>query len=338
MHSYCPVSLHSCCVKGMYPAPHIHEHMATAYWHEQPGAHCEQWHGHHKAHWRVQCAVLSTPRTVCRCTCVHTSHLWLKSRPVCHSMSSMHAHLCVVSWVVSPHPSFYFLVLFLFQLYLMSNSAPDEISIEDPLCNSSLGSMVTLDYVTPLTCCQSVQSHIDLHAPAWLKSRSTLSACRPKTFTPLSHRAMSCTLQNLTPHEHSFVAFSWINLPAIWTTLRRSTATERRPDGITTSHRLWAQPDCWRPGLPTHLQRRWFHWTWGFSCQTLVLPPVDHSINLWHSGKHRDATWSGLWWRTTSNSAGVTTVLTGVRSKCRTIASLSLWTRKPWCAVHLKIR
>ena len=28
---------------------------------------------------------------------------------------------------------------------------PDEISIEDPLCNSSLGSMVTLDYVTPLT-------------------------------------------------------------------------------------------------------------------------------------------------------------------------------------------
>ena len=33
----------------------------------------------------------------------------------------------------------------------MSNSAPDEISIEDPLCNSSLGSMVTLDYVTPLT-------------------------------------------------------------------------------------------------------------------------------------------------------------------------------------------
>ena len=33
----------------------------------------------------------------------------------------------------------------------MSILAPDEISIEDPLCNSSLGSMVTLDYVTPLT-------------------------------------------------------------------------------------------------------------------------------------------------------------------------------------------
>ena len=33
----------------------------------------------------------------------------------------------------------------------MSIPAPDEISIEDPLCNSSLGSMVTLDYVTLLT-------------------------------------------------------------------------------------------------------------------------------------------------------------------------------------------
>ena len=33
----------------------------------------------------------------------------------------------------------------------MSISAPDEISMEDLLCDSSLGSMVTLDYVTPLT-------------------------------------------------------------------------------------------------------------------------------------------------------------------------------------------
>ena len=47
--------------------------------------------------------------------------------------------------------------------------------------------------------CQSVQSHIDLHAPAWFKSRSTLSAFRPKTVTPDPRRAMSYTLQNLTP-------------------------------------------------------------------------------------------------------------------------------------------
>ena len=47
-------------VKGMYPAPDIHEHFTIHKWlrhcvlphaqHEQPGAHCEQLHGHHKAH------------------------------------------------------------------------------------------------------------------------------------------------------------------------------------------------------------------------------------------------------------------------------------------------
>ena len=83
--------------------------------------------------------------------CSHIAFCGSRSRLVCHSMSSMHAHLCLVSWVVSPHPPLYFLIQFLFQLYLMSNSAPDEISIEDHLCNSSLGSMVTLDYVTLLT-------------------------------------------------------------------------------------------------------------------------------------------------------------------------------------------
>ena len=73
--------------------------------------------------------------------------MWLKvSFHVIHACAPV---CCSLS--VSPHPSFHFLVLFLFQLYLMSNSAPDEFSIEDPLCNSSLGSMVTLDCATPLT-------------------------------------------------------------------------------------------------------------------------------------------------------------------------------------------
>ena len=82
---------------------------------------------------------------------VHTSHLWLKVSP-CVSFHVIHACALVSCFLsgLSPHPSFYFLILFLFQLYLMSNSAPDEFSIENPLCNSSLGSMVTLDYVTPL--------------------------------------------------------------------------------------------------------------------------------------------------------------------------------------------
>ena len=33
----------------------------------------------------------------------------------------------------------------------MSTLVPDEISMEDPLCKSSFGSMVTLDHVTPVT-------------------------------------------------------------------------------------------------------------------------------------------------------------------------------------------
>ena len=49
--------------------------------------------------------------------------------------------------MVSPHPSLYFFLQFLFQLFLMSTLVLDEISMEDPLCDSSFGSMVTLDYV-----------------------------------------------------------------------------------------------------------------------------------------------------------------------------------------------
>ena len=59
-----------------------------------------------------------------------------------------HAHWCLsVLFLLS----FYFLPKLLFQLYLMSNSAPDEFSIEDPLCHSAIGSMVTFDYCTPDT-------------------------------------------------------------------------------------------------------------------------------------------------------------------------------------------
>ena len=51
----------------------------------------------------------------------------------------------------APHPSLYFFLQFLFHLFLMSTLVPDENSMNDPLCNSSFGSMVSLDYVTPVT-------------------------------------------------------------------------------------------------------------------------------------------------------------------------------------------
>ena len=98
---------------------------------------------------------------------VHTSHLWLKSRLVCHPC---HPCMRTCGWCLELSVfflvflSFYFLSLFLFQLYLMSTSAPDEMSVSNPLCDSSLGSVVTSDYVTPLT--QQVQK--------WTKSENSI--------------------------------------------------------------------------------------------------------------------------------------------------------------------
>ena len=68
--------------------------------------------------------------------------------------------------VISPHPihacargclsflfiqSLYFFLKSFFHLFLIPAMVPDENSMEDPLCNSSFGSMVSLDYVTPDT-------------------------------------------------------------------------------------------------------------------------------------------------------------------------------------------
>ena len=118
------------------------------------------------------------------------------------------------------------------------------------------------------------------HAPAWFKSRSTLSASRPKNIYT-SSRNVAHLAELDTTHGHSFLTFSWICLPASWTTLRRSTATaEWRFDGTTTLCSLWAQLACWRPGLQALHRRRSVHWTRGFTCETLVFPPVDHRVNL----------------------------------------------------------
>ena len=46
---------------------------------------------------------------------------------------------------------FYFISLFLFQPFLMSTSASTKRSMSNPLCDFRLGSVVTSDYVTPLT-------------------------------------------------------------------------------------------------------------------------------------------------------------------------------------------
>ena len=68
--------------------------------------------------------------------------------------------------VISPHPihacargclsvlfllSFYFFLKSFFHFFLIPAMVPDENSMEDPLCNSAIGSMVSLDHVTPDT-------------------------------------------------------------------------------------------------------------------------------------------------------------------------------------------
>ena len=58
---------------------------------------------------------------------------------------------CVWLLECSLHPSLYFFLKSFFHLFLMFTLVPDENSMEDPLCNSSFGSMVSLDYVTPDT-------------------------------------------------------------------------------------------------------------------------------------------------------------------------------------------
>ena len=107
-----------------------------------------------------------TPQSTRTCTMRSSEHA--AHRPLMHSVHialvAQGLALCVIHVIHACAPvsgllsvlflvslSFYFFFLFLFQLYLMSTSAPDELSVENPLCDSSLGSMVTSDYVTPLT-------------------------------------------------------------------------------------------------------------------------------------------------------------------------------------------
>ena len=78
-------------------------------------------------------------------------HMWLKSR-LCvfvsiHGHRHAHLFLSVLFFLVS----LYFVLKSFFHLFLIPAMVPDEISMEDPLCNSSFGSMVSLDYVTPDT-------------------------------------------------------------------------------------------------------------------------------------------------------------------------------------------
>ena len=66
--------------------------------------------------------------------------------------------------------SLYFFIQSYFHLFLIP-AVPDEISMEDPLCDSSFGSVVTLDYVTPDT--------LNTKFPKLIKKETTITRGDP---------------------------------------------------------------------------------------------------------------------------------------------------------------
>ena len=85
--------------------------------------------------------------------CTHAYTVTCGSSLVCvrvisiHGRRHAHLFLSVVFFLVS----LYLVLKSFFHLFLIPAVVPDENSMEDPLCNSSFGSMVSLDYVTPDT-------------------------------------------------------------------------------------------------------------------------------------------------------------------------------------------
>ena len=84
---------------------------------------------------------------------MHSVHiaLWLKIASCVSSHPCMRTCVLRLDCFLLACLVFYLVSLFYFQPFLMTTSAFNERSILNPLCNSSLGSVVTSDYVTPLT-------------------------------------------------------------------------------------------------------------------------------------------------------------------------------------------
>ena len=146
-------------VNTIHPARDIHEHFTIQHATEhcaqpeahlqQSWAHCDQLHEHHNAHWREHCVVLSTLRTVFRCIALMRSYVTLAQvSSVCphfHPWSSA----CALVLECSLHP----VSLLLPQVLLPPLPDSCHGAWRDfhgrSLCNSSFGSMVSMDYVTP---------------------------------------------------------------------------------------------------------------------------------------------------------------------------------------------
>ena len=174
---------------------------------------------------------------------------------------------------------------------------------------------------------QSFHSLLALHSHV----RHATRVAQDKDCVPLENTSpfcASCLMLWHTLHPHS--VFTFLSYPGlsigghIFDPLRRSTTSSSVE--VLLNYLL---PQVMSPKQPDRWWRGEYepHWKWG-SCQIFVLQSVVSIFNLRLGGKHRDATGCGLRWRITSCSADFTTVYTGARSKCRTITSISLWSRK----------
>ena len=85
---------------------------------------------------------------------MHSVHIALcgsSSPRVCHPIHACAPVCCLLTVLFLVSLFFYLVSLFLFRPFLMSTSASNERSMSNPLCDFRLGSVVTSDYVTPLT-------------------------------------------------------------------------------------------------------------------------------------------------------------------------------------------
>ena len=165
--------------------------------------------------------------------------------------------------------------------------------------------------VVAQTCCQSVQSHID---PMRMHGSSHGAHClrfAPRTLTLHRTGTPSPLILNPSLSEHK---------PCGDLRPQLSGALAEPPTG-SPKGLLKTRITSTSPKTGSSLNTRIY--------VSNHCPSTNHRVDLRFSGKHRDtAPGIGLRRWATSCSGGLTTVPTGARSKCRTIASSSLWTRQ----------
>ena len=175
------------------------------------------------------------------------------------------------------------------------------------------------------SCCHGVQSHIVLHAPAWLKSRSTLVAFRPKTFTHHPRRTISYTLQNLTPRTL---------LPRLF--LNQSSSILHNPAKINGHSRVapWRDYHLSQVMSPSGLLNRDYRHFTEDPCSSTDRAQRRPTILLRASRRPRIRTW------TTTNIVLCWLHHCTHRSEkdVQNDRKFITLNEKTWCPVHLKIR